>query len=432
MGENMQVAEAISLLQNLEFAAAKSLCEKLLVLDPKNAQVWHLFGLADAQQGNLEVAVESLKTATTLAPTNANYHFNLALAYNRLGQFEPAEASYREVILQRRGFREAYINLGTLLVQQGRPQEAVAVLEELLKVCKDDSETHYNLANLFSLTDNVEVAIHHYRRSIELSPDFANARENLTRDLLKQGQTQEAQQVLRDWLDHEPSSSMALHMLASLSGENVPDRCDDEYIRQTFDENFSGQFEEQLARLQYRAPELVANALLSLRDSKDGLAILDAGCGTGLCAEKLRPIAKILHGVDLSNAMLKVAEARKIYDVLVEVELTEYLRSHPSEYDCIVSADTLCYFGDLNPVFMATTNCLRGQGLLIFTVELLDVDGKVSYLLQTNGRYCHSERYVRDSLAAAGLRLKSLESATLRMERGEPVLGAVIVAELEP
>ena len=69
-----------------------------------------------------------------------------------------------------------------------------------------------------------------------------------------QGQTQDAQQVIQNWLDYEPDSSTARHMLASLNGENVPDRCDDEYIRETFDENFADNLTEQLARLQYASP----------------------------------------------------------------------------------------------------------------------------------------------------------------------------------
>jgi predicted TPR repeat methyltransferase len=428
--ENMQISDAISLLNNGEFAAAQSICEKLTALDPKNAQAWNLLGLADAQQGNLEKSVESFRSATALASTNPNYHFNLALAYNALGQLEQTEASYREAIQQNEDFREAYINLGSLLVEASRPEEAVTVLKSLIERCEDASDAHYNLANLFRITDNAKDAIAHYRRAIELSPDFANARENLARVLESQGQTQDAQQVIQDWLEYEPDSSMAKHMLASLNGENVPERCDDEYIRETFDENFAGKFDEQLSRLQYKAPELVANALLSFSETKDALAILDAGCGTGLCAEKLRPAATTLDGVDLSAAMLEVAKSRNLYDNLVEGELTEYLRSHEREYDCIISADTLCYFGDLSQVFLAAANCLKGQGLFVFTVELLEEEVKVSYFLQTNGRYRHSERYVQNSLSNAGLRVQSLESATLRTERGEPVLGAVVVAEL--
>lgn len=47
------------------------------------------------------------------------------------------------------------------------------------------------------------------------------------------------------------------------------------------------------------------------------LDILDAGCGTGLCADVLRPYAKSLVGVDLSPQMLALAAKQQIYDQLV-------------------------------------------------------------------------------------------------------------------
>ncbi len=430
MAEKSTVAEAIVLLKNQDFTAAKSVCQELTKQNPDDAQAWHLSGIADAQLGNLQSAAESLRTATKLAWSNANYHFNLALAYKGLDQLDQAEESYREAIQQNNDFREAYINLGSLLVERGKPDDASAILRQALNRFDDASDAHFNLANLLRDQGEFQESIDHYRSAIELSPTFANACENLARLLISQGMIVDAQKVLEDWLVHSPESSMARHMLASISGEDVPARCDDDYVREIFDERFAEKFDEQLANLEYQAPELVANALITQCTGSDELTILDAGCGTGLCAAKLRPIAKVLHGVDLSAAMLKIADIRQLYDQLIETELTEYLRSHPREYDCIISADTLCYFGDLQQVFVASANCLKGSGVFIFTVELQVDEANGDFTLQTNGRYCHTEQYVRESLMSAGLQVQSVESVTLRLERGNPVQGAVVVAEL--
>jgi len=427
--ENSTIAEAISHLKGKNFSTAKSICQNLTTINPQDALAWHIFGLADAQQGNLEQAVVSLRTATLLAWTNASFHFNLALAYKGLGQIDQAEASYREAIQQNSDLHEAYVNLGTLLVEQEKPNEAANLLKQRLERCEAASDVHYNLANLLRDTEDTQGAIHHYTRAIELSPDLVNARENLARVLVQEERTQDARLVLQDWLKDFPESSMARHMLASINGENVPERCDDDYIRETFGEDFAGKFDEQLARLQYQAPDFVANTLLSLRDPKERLTILDAGCGTGLCAPKIRPVAAILHGVDLSASMLKIADARMQYDSLMEAELTDYLFQHPNEYDCIISADTLCYFGDLSQVAQAARLGLRSKGLFIFTVELQADNATSAFSLQANGRYCHSERYIRDSLETAEFKVLSTDKVTLRTERGKPVPGVLVVAE---
>ena len=331
--DNGTIAEAISRLNNQDFSTAVSICQNLTTNNPQDALAWHILGIADAQQGNLEQAVVSLRTATLLASNNANFHFNLALAYQSIGKTDLAEASYREAIQQDDDLHEAYINLASLLADQNKFHDAAELLKKRLENCDTASDLHYNLANLLRDLCDHDEAIQHYTRAVLLSPDFVDARENLVRALLANDRSQDALLVLQEWLKVFPESSVARHMLASLDGENVPDRCEDQYIRETFGDHFAEKFDDQLARLQYQAPDLVANALVSLSDAQKKLLILDAGCGTGLCAEKIRPFASVLHGVDLSASMLKIAETRKLYDHLVEAELTAYLFLHPKEYD---------------------------------------------------------------------------------------------------
>ena len=118
-------------------------------------------------------------------------------------------------------------------------------------------------------------------------------------------------------------------------------------------------------------------------DVSERFDVLDAGCGTGLCGPLLAPYARRLVGVDLSTGMLKQAEAKNVYDQLYKVELTAYLRDCPGEFDVIVSADTLVYFGPLESVARAAAGALRPGGRLIFTVEaLLDGRPDVGYSLQ--------------------------------------------------
>jgi predicted TPR repeat methyltransferase len=126
--------------------------------------------------------------------------------------------------------------------------------------------------------------------------------------------------------------------------------------------------------------------------------------------------------------MLQKAEARHVYDALYKFELTAYLEDNPGEFDAIVSADTLVYFGPLERVAAAAAGGLRAGGLLVFTVEeLIGGEAGVGYALRAHGRYCHSEQYVEDVLRGADLR-PEFERATLRLEAGEPVAGLVVRA----
>jgi predicted TPR repeat methyltransferase len=125
--------------------------------------------------------------------------------------------------------------------------------------------------------------------------------------------------------------------------------------------------------------------------------------------------------------MLDQAGERNVYDELVKCELTAYLAGCSETFDVIVSADTLVYFGPLEPVVGAAENALRPGGRLIFTVEELVGTGRDhGYSIGTSGRYRHARNHVQGALKAANLH-PEIASAELRLEAGEPVAGLVVL-----
>jgi predicted TPR repeat methyltransferase len=112
------------------------------------------------------------------------------------------------------------------------------------------------------------------------------------------------------------------------------------------------------------------------------------------------------------------------------------MRDYTSSWDVIASADTLCYFGDLEPVLQAASRALRPDGVLIFTLERLPEHQPAAdprpgtpihpprpgFVLQTHGRFAHDESAVRTALAAEGFRAVLMRVA-LRMEGGRRVEG---------
>jgi predicted TPR repeat methyltransferase len=314
-------------------------------------------------------------------------------------------------------------------VELGKNREAIDCFRDLVRLTPHSSDAHFNLANLLADTGNVDESLVHYHLALELTPDFPAARENLGRTLTDTGRLEEAEQVWKDWLKREPDSAVARHMLASLSGKNVPKRCDDAYIRQTFDESFARNYDHQLARIQYKGPELVQDSIARLGRELADLDVLDAGCGTGLCGPIIRGVARRLVGVDLCDDMLAEAEKRGAYDETIAGEITEYMRSHLRAFDLIISSDTFCYFGELEEVLLAAYECLRDSGILIFTVEsaLAREEGE-PYTIRPSGRYSHAESYLTESLNNIGFSILSLTHAVLRTERGVPVDGLVLTA----
>jgi predicted TPR repeat methyltransferase len=218
-------------------------------------------------------------------------------------------------------------------------------------------------------------------------------------------------------------------MKAAISGEQVPARASDEYVRSVFDQ-FAEHFDEDLENLDYHTPRIIGRAIGQTPGASERrFIILDAGCGTGLCGVELRPFAARLDGVDLSSAMVEKAAARGVYDRLAVEELTAFMSRHPETYDVIAAADTFNYFGNLQTLLAHAAAALRPSGLLVFSLERDgDGSGPRDFQLQPHGRYCHSISYVQQSLEHAGLHVDACDQIVLRRQADEDVQGMLLRA----
>lgn len=267
------------------------------------------------------------------------------------------------------------------------------------------------------------------RQAIAAEPGSGAAHELLGKLLYRESRNAEAAEVYRAWLETSPNNPIASHLAAATSGGAIPARASDGFVAALF-ERAAPDFDTTLATLGYCVPQrLFESAMTVLDPGVVGIEILDLGCGTGLCGEWFRPLARRLVGVDLSAGMLEKARRRGCFDELTCAELTEYLERSTERFDLITAADVFCYFGDLAAVFAATARLLRPEGCFIFSVEHLEdpTDSHPTRLLE-HGRYAHDARYIHEALSNVGLRPVRTTKTFLRYERGAPVPGLVIVA----
>ena len=364
---------------------------------PGHAGAWNNLGNVLLESGRLGDAVDAYRSGVTAAPTDpaaADALSNLAVVHRKRLHWRESEAACREALALRPDFVEAWYNLSLALMGQGKVHDGL-------------------LAN---------------SRAITLSPRHLQARDQVIRALVLLGEREQAAQLYREWLADEPDNPVAQHQLAACLGENPPERASDAYIEMVFD-SFARSFDAKLEKLDYRAPQLVADALRQVAGTPQGaLDVVDVGCGTGLCGPLLRPWAQRLAGCDLSVGMLAQARSRGAYDQLHKAELVYYMDTQPEQFDAVVSADTLCYFGALHAPVAAAKRCLRSGGWLIFTVEALPDGHALPHELQPNGRYTHAGAYLRSTLADVGFDPIELQPEVLRLEASLPVPGWLVAA----
>lgn len=375
------------------------------------------------QRGNAAEAVALIERSLELEPERADWHSNLGIVLQDRLRLEDATAAYRRAIALDPSHANAHSNLGVVLRATGELAEAEAAYRNAIRIDSEHADAYHNLGVLLNAQRRSHEAARCFSKVITLRPKDPEARRLLALAHCTLGEVDKAVEIFEEWLEDDPGDPIAQHMLAACSGRDVPPRASDAFVEKTFD-SFAASFDSKLAKLSYRAPALVAEML----EPSEGLDILDAGCGTGLCGALLAPHARRLVGVDLSERMLSQARERDVYDELVKRELTAYLADFTDAFDAIVSADTLVYFGPLEAVFAAAAGALRPGGRLIFTVEERVGAG---YSLGPSGRYQHARDYVDAALKQAGLS-SEIVSAELRLEAGEPVAGLVVRGTKQP
>ena len=425
------ISIAIRLQQNEQWVAAGDIYRSVLAVAPDWPDAVHYSGVLAHQEGRSELAVELIEKSLELEPDRADWHSNLAIVLRDRLELDKAIAACQRAIALDPHHANAHNNLGVLLRAQGRVVEAEAAYRAAIRERPDHSDAFTNLGILLTAQKRTQEAAVCFCKVITFRPKHPEARRLLALAHCTLGEVDEAVRVFEEWLVEEPDNPIARHMMAACSGRDVPARASDAFIERTFD-SFAGSFEAKLAKLLYRAPALVA-AMLAGADVEPlkTLDVLDAGCGTGLCGPLIAPYARRLVGVDLSARMLAQAQAKQVYDQLVQCELTAYLRDSPAAFDAIVSADTLVYFGPLEGVVAASAGALRSGGRLIFTVEAMTGASDAKYSISPHGRYSHTPQYVERVLREANLR-PEIVPTELRLEAGEPVPGLVVGATKLP
>jgi predicted TPR repeat methyltransferase len=261
-------------------------------------------------------------------------------------------------------------------------------------------------------------AIAEFQRALRIDYTFADARLALGCAWLEAGEPDKALEAF----SHLEEDDEVRAKIAEAEAIKARPRSDAGYVRHLFDQ-FSVDYDQRMiGQLTYRAPQILRELADLVMAGRDGISILDLGCGTGLSGAAFADLASRLDGVDLSPAMIEKARARNIYDSLIVGDIETQL-SRSGSYDLILAADTLVYLGDLQAVFAGALQNLRPEGLFLFTVEKKAGEG---FELGPKRRWRHAEDYLQALAAETGFDVVGLVTCAPRSEANVPVEGLAV------
>ena len=263
-----------------EFDEGEEVCRKILAVAPDYPDALHYAGVLAHENGRTDEALPLLERSVELEPDQPDWHSNLGVVRQARGDLHGAIAAYKRAIALRPTHANAHGNLGVLLKVTGNLADAEAEYRRSIELNPEHADAHHNLAVLLSATmigRGRQVLLPGLDVEAALSGSASRAGDGVLRDRSAGVCGAAVQPVARRRAGQLGGQAHA----GGVSGQNVPLRAPDDYVQQIFD-SFAASFEAKLARLNYRAPSLVADVLGEAgRVPERALDILDVGCGTG-------------------------------------------------------------------------------------------------------------------------------------------------------
>src|SRR6185437_2975761 len=253
-GQQSQLAEAESLLQNGQTAQAKASVEEFLRQHPSSVEGYNLLGILCSAEKDYDGALDSFQHALSLNPRSAKTHNNLGNLYASAGKADLAEKEFRKALTIAPSDSEANYDLGLLLLAKDKPASAIPYLQRVhpatvetrmnlvraylqanriaegLKLAsqlssekQNDVQRHFTLGVLLASEKQYKPAELEFEKADALKPDTFEIQYNLGQAYLRGKDYAKAELALNRALRLKPQSPEALYLLAQvLNDESRP------------------------------------------------------------------------------------------------------------------------------------------------------------------------------------------------------------------
>jgi Flp pilus assembly protein TadD len=179
-----------------DYVDADKWLTRSLEWNPQDTDGWYYLGRARYNENKFADAISAFQQCLKLSPGNVKAEDNLGLALAGLGRNEEATAAYKQAMdwqskasLKNSG---PYIDLGSLLLDESRPEEALPYLVQAVEIAPRESRAHELLGKAYTRMDELPKAQTELEKAVELSPLSANLHCMLAPVYRKQGLTAKA------------------------------------------------------------------------------------------------------------------------------------------------------------------------------------------------------------------------------------------------
>jgi len=203
--------------------------EKALELEPKNIYIYMQLGSILLRLGKFEEAKEKYKEALEVNPESAakihtrwvNFLSIWESSLEEEVKYKYKEEKFKTALKEDPSYVWAHIDLGELLDESGKHEEALVEYEKAAKKVEKletedarNASIHFNLAELFWNMEKKEKAIAGFKKAVELNPEAIGYRGQLGQVLLSVGRNEEAIAEYKKAVELKPETTWVHSALA--------------------------------------------------------------------------------------------------------------------------------------------------------------------------------------------------------------------------
>jgi tetratricopeptide (TPR) repeat protein len=164
---------------------------KAVEWNPKDSLGWYYLGRTKYNENRFEEAVSAFEQCLKLDPRNVKAEDNLGLSFEGLNELAKAIAAYRTAIEWQKDAADKnagpVFDLGSLLVDDNRPSDALPYLLEAERLSPEDYRVHRQLGKAYTHLNQLEQAGKELERAVQLAPQDASVHFMLSQVYRKRG-----------------------------------------------------------------------------------------------------------------------------------------------------------------------------------------------------------------------------------------------------
>jgi tetratricopeptide (TPR) repeat protein len=164
---------------------------------PDDADAWYLLGRTKYSESEFAAAISSFERALALHPEYVEAENNIGLSWKELNEKEKAQAAFQTAIEWQGNApvdAQPFLNLGTLLAESAKPDEAISYLKKAASLSPANPAVHEELGKVYLLMNRPSDAQTELEKAIALAPDASALHYKLGQILRKEGLVDRAQQ----------------------------------------------------------------------------------------------------------------------------------------------------------------------------------------------------------------------------------------------